>query len=216
MPFGFFSCLMLIYWGSYCNILEWAGIWAYYMQQLSNRKRRRREYTTVNIGIYVLASLGVYQYNTLLLLLGIAEEKARKQGTYIFSFVFYFVYTFCMLLLFNRIFYAFSNIIFISTNYSILYCTFHSVFLVQWMHHIKEKMLGEYGKYVYYLLCSFLYYIVPTTHHNSSTVSSSFHCCWRVGMMAYFLFTYYCKWGGHTYHFFMAHFFTLLLSGFEC
>ena len=148
---------------------------------------------------------------------GYCRRKSKKTG-YVYIFI---CFLFCVYFLYasvvqQNLFYAFANISFTSTNYSILYCTFHSVFLVQWMHHIKEKMLGEYGKYVYYLLCSFLYYIVPTTHHNSSTVSSSFHCCWRVGMMAYFLFTYYCKWGGHTYHFFMAHFFTLLLSGFEC
>ena len=99
------------------------------------------------------------------------KKKTRKQGTYIFSFVFYFVYTFCMLLLFNRIFYAFSNIIFISTNYSILYCTFHSVFLVQWMHTSKKKCWENMVSM--YITCYVHFYIIlyiPTTHHNFSTV----------------------------------------------
>ena len=53
-----------------------------------------------------LALLGIYQYNKLLLLWGIAEEKKQvKQGTYTSLVYFHFVYTFCMLL-FNRILYS--------------------------------------------------------------------------------------------------------------
>ena len=63
----------------------------------------------------------------------------------------------------------------------------------------QRKMLGEHGTYI---ICYVQFYIIlyiPTTHSQFFyCISSSFHSCWCVEMMAYFLFTYYCKWGGHT------------------
>ena len=64
----------------------------------------------------------------------------------------------------------------------------------------QRKNAGEHGTYIICYVPFYIILYIPTTHHNC--ISSSFHCCWRVEMMAYFLFTYYCKWGWHTNHFF--------------
>ena len=78
------------------------------------------------------------------------------------------------------------------------------VIFVQWMHNNNEKCWEN--RYVYYMLCSVLYYIVHT--NNSFTIFLLyiffFSLLLACGNDGVFLFTYYCKWGGHTYHFYMA------------
>ena len=97
------------------------------------------------------------------------------------------------MLLFNRILYS-------QTLFSFLlitgYCIACSGDFGTMDSQQQRKNAGEHGTYIICYVPFYIILYIPTTHHNC--ISSSFHCCWRVEMMAYFLFTYYCKWGGHT------------------
>ena len=137
----------------------------------------------------------------LLLWLGYCRRKKRKTGYVyvfgIFSFCVYFLYASVQQNL------IFSNIIFISTYYRILYCLF------RWFWYdgctTATKKCWENMVRILYVICSFLYYIVHTD--NSSQFSSTVYLLLFIVVGVWKWWRIFCLHiiaNGVGIHFFMA------------
>ena len=112
-------------------------------------------YTTINIGLHVFGIVGDISIQYTAVALGYCRRKKQvKQGTYTslvyFHFCLYFLYASVQQNL------IFSNILFLSTYYRILYCLFQ-VILVQWIHNNNEKMLENMVRILYVMFLFILY-----------------------------------------------------------
>ena len=86
---------------------------------------------------------------------GVLQKKKASKTGYVYEFG---IFSFCLYFLYASVQQnlIFSNILFLSTYYRILYCLFQ-VILVQWIHNNNEKMLENMVRILYVMFLFILY-----------------------------------------------------------